>query len=129
MTQPELFSDSIMDALSDVVRALGGPKKAGEILRPELAADDAGGWVKDCLNAKRRERFNPEQVLLLMRKGKEVGCHSIVNYICDECGYTRPSPVEPKDEEAELMRQFIATAREQRLLLERLERRGIRVVG
>lgn len=129
MNQDALFTESIMDALRDVVRALGGPQKAGNLLRPELAADDAGAWLKDCLNDKRRERLNPEQVLFLIRKGKDAGCHSIVNYICDDVGYTRPAPLDPKDEEAELMRQFIATAREQRLLLERLERRGIRVVG
>lgn len=128
-TQPALFTESIYDALSDVVRALGGPKDAGKLMRPTIAADDAGQWVKDCLNPTRRERFNPEQVLWLVRKGREAGCHSIVNYLADEGGYTRPTPIEPKDEEAELMRQFIATAREQRLILERLERCGIRVVG
>lgn len=125
-TQTALFTENIYDALRDVVRALGGPKDAGHMMRPTMGAEDAGQWVKDCLNPNRRERFNPEQVVWLLCKGREAGCHSLMNYLADEAAYTRPSPVDPKDADAELMRQFMAMAREQRALLERLERRGIR---
>lgn len=122
MTQPALFTESIYDALSDVVRALGGPKDTGKLMRPTLAADDAGQWVKDCLNPTRRERFNPEQVMWLIRKGRELGCHSIVNYICDDGGYTRPSPTSPLDEAAQLKRDYIESVRMQKRIAERLER-------
>lgn len=125
-TQTALFTENIYDALRDVIRALGGPKDAGKMMRPTIPADDAGQWVKDCLNPNRRERFNPEQVVWLLCKGREVGCHSLMFFLADEAAYGRPIPIDPKDADAELMRQFMATAREQRVILERLERRGIR---
>lgn len=120
--QSALFVEDLRDALKDAVRALGGNKAVGRRLRPELTADSAGDWVKDCLNPARRERFDPEQVLWLIREAKLVGCHSIVNYICDEAGYTRPSPVEPADEAAELKRQAIAAVKDFAVLVQRLER-------
>lgn len=130
MNQPALFSEDFTDALRDVVRALGGMKEVGSRLRPEIAADDAGGWLKDCLNPKRRERLNPDQVMWLIREGKKVGCHSIIHYISDDAGYTRPSPLEPKDEVAELQRQFIEYAKGQKAIADRLERLfGMRIVA
>lgn len=122
LNQPQLFSESIYDALGDVIRALGGTKKVGAQMRPELPADEAGRWLKDCLNRNRRERFDPEQVLWLIRAGREAGCHSAINYITDECGYVRPAPMEPENEMAALQRQYIESVRMQRQIADRLER-------
>ena len=72
MSQSALFSEDIHDALRDVVRALGGVKDAGARLRPELPADAAGHWLKDCLNPERRHRLDPEQVLWLLREGSAI---------------------------------------------------------
>jgi hypothetical protein len=130
MNQPALFTEDLSDALRDVVRALGGMKDVGHRLRPEIAPDDAGSWLKDCLNPKRRERLNPDQVMWLIREGKKAGCHSIIYFLCDDAGYTRPSPLEPKDEAAELQRQFIESTKQQRAIAERLERLfGVRAVA
>ena len=122
MSQPQLWTEDINDALRDVVRALGGPKSAGSKLRPEIPADDAGKWLKDCLNPERRERLTPEQVLWLIREGRKVGCHSAINFIADDAGYSRPSPVEPQDQLAELQKQFIESTRQQKSIAERMER-------
>lgn len=130
MNQPTLFTEDLTDALKDAVRALGGMKDVGHRLRPEIAADDAGAWLKDCLNPKRRERLNPDQVLWLIREGKKAGCHSIMHYIADEAGYTRPSPLEPRDELAELQKAFIESTKQQRAIADRLERMfGMRIVA
>jgi hypothetical protein len=122
MNQPVLFSEDIYDALADVVRALGGTKAVGTLMRPEKPADEAGKWVKDCLNRQRAERFDPEQVLWLLRKGREVGCHSAINYLCDQAGYERPAAREPEDERADLFRKYIESVKFQKQLAERMER-------
>jgi hypothetical protein len=122
--QNRLFTEDVLDALGDVVRSLGGAKIAGPMMRPDLPALQAARWVLDCLNRDRRERFDPDQVLFLLRKGRETGCHSAMNYISDEAGYTRPSPLEPLDEMAELQRQYIDSVKEQRRIADRLERIG-----
>jgi len=120
--QGALFTEDINDAIRDVVRALGGNKEVGHRLRPEMPANEAGTWLKDCLNPARRERLNPEQVVWLLREGRKVGCHSAMHFIADEAGYLRPVPMEPKDEAAELQRQYIEAVRLQKRLADRMER-------
>lgn len=125
MSQNTLFSEDFNDALKDVVRALGGTKAVGVRLRPEMAADAAGAWLKDCLNPTRRERLDPEQVLWILREGRKAGCHSAMNFIADETGYVRPAPLEPQDEAAQLQRAFIESVQQQKLIASRLERLGV----
>lgn len=122
MDQQRLIFDGILDALGEVVRALGGPKAVGSAMRPELPLDQAAQWVRDCLNANRRERFDPDQVLWLLRKGRDVGCHAAMHFACDEAGYFRPAPLDPQDERAQLQRDFIDAVKEARAIGERLER-------
>jgi hypothetical protein len=105
--QEKLFITDIHDALGDLVRALGGPKEVGLTLKPEKTSEDAAGWVKDCLNPKRREKFDAEHILWLLKKGREVGCHEPIKWICDQAGYTPPEPKEPETELARLLREYI----------------------
>lgn len=122
VTQSTLFTEDINDALKDAVRALGEMKEVGRKLRPELTSDAAGAWLKDCLNPLRRERLDPEQVVWLIREARAIGCHSIMNYLADEGGYTRPAPLSPQDEAAELQREFIQAVGHVESLTRRLER-------
>jgi hypothetical protein len=105
--QPVLFHESILDALGTLVNALGGPMKVGPRLWPEKTLDAAAQLVRDCLNPTRKERFDPEQTLLLLKWGKQVGCHEAINYICFEAGYDKPPILEPEDELARLQREYI----------------------
>ena len=123
MDQQRLIFDDVLDALGEMVRALGGPKVVGPAMRPsELPIDQAAQWVRDCLNANRRERFDPAQVAWLLRKGREANCHAAMHFIADEAGYTRPMPLDPKDELAELQRRFIDAAGSVQAIGERIER-------
>lgn len=122
--QHGLFHESLNDALREVILALGGTKKVGALMRPEKAADDAARWISDCLNPDRRERLDPDQVLWLLREGRKVGCHSAMNYLCAEAGYSAAQPVEPKDELAELQRQFIEASKSLSRMADRIERIG-----
>lgn len=121
MQQPALFHESLTDALREVVRALGGIKVVGAKMRPERAPDEAGRWLADCLNPDRREHLDPDQVLWLIKQGRAVGCHSIVDFICQQGGYCEPDPVEPQDEIAELQRQYIEAAKSMGRMAERIE--------
>ncbi|MDP2026429.1 hypothetical protein [Sulfuriferula sp.] len=118
MMQSPLFFESENDALAHVVSVLGGAKKVGTLLRPELAADAAGRWVLDCLNAERPAQFHPPQVMYLLRAARAVGDHAAMAWWAGECGY-QALPIEPQDEAAELKRRFIESAD----LLARMARR------
>ena len=95
-----------MDALAEAVRALGGPKKIGVWLRPDLPVDQATSWVRDRLNINRRERFDPTQVFAILRRARDAGYHEAFTHIAERCGY-RAEPIEPENERARLQREFI----------------------
>lgn len=120
--QYALIHESITDALREIVQALGGTKTVGVLMRPEKSADEAGKWVKDCLNPERRESFHPEQLVWLLREARRVGCHAAMTYLARECGYADPQPIDPVDERAALQRAFVDAVAQQKRLLERLER-------
>jgi hypothetical protein len=100
------FHESINDALQAAVMALGGYKKVGPSLRPELPIDQAAGWLRDCLNPSRREKLAPEQVMLILRAARQAGYHAAMQYLAFDTGY-KAAPVDPQDQEAQLQERFI----------------------
>ncbi len=119
-TKLALFED-VDDALRDVVRELGGTKVVGHWLRPDLAPDQAGGWLKDCLNPERREKLSPRQVMAILRRAHDAGHHQLMEFIAGDSGYSA-QPIEPRDELAELQRQFIAAVGASKHIADRIER-------
>lgn len=105
--QLALHHESLTDALREVVSAAGGNKEIGVRMFPDMPADHAAQKVRDCLNTDRRERFTPDQVLMLMRIGRQIGCHAAITFMARECGYADPQPIEPEDEVARLQREFV----------------------
>lgn len=106
--QSFLFHESFSDALKEVILAAGGTKSVACKLWPEKTPDAAQRTLLDALNDNRPEKLSPDQVLLLIRLGREVGCHAAINYVSRDGGYSDPQPIEPEDEKAKLMREFIA---------------------
>jgi hypothetical protein len=99
--------DSINDALqAAVTNALGGYKKVGPALRPELPIDQAAGWLRDCLNPGKREKLGPEQALFILRKAREAGWHAAMQFVAFDTGY-KATPVDPQTQVAELQERFI----------------------
>lgn len=129
MTPTPLFHETLTDALREVVQAYGGAKKVGAAMKPQKAADDAGRWVLDCLNPERQARFDPEEVLWLLREGRKIGCHAAALFLMRESGYADPVPVEPEDERARLEREFIDAARSVEAIAARMMRMGIKVAA
>jgi len=117
--------ETLAEALIEVVRALGGSKRVGALMRPARPADEAARWLRDCLNPERRERLEPDEVLFLLREGRRVGCHAAMRYIAEASGYASPVPIEPADEVAELQRQFNASVKSLERITAALEQRGV----
>jgi len=108
--QNRLFITDIYDAIGDLVRAAGGPKAVGQVLKPEIPTDESAAWVKNCLNRNRREKFDAEHILWLLKRGREVGCHEPIAFICGQAGYAAPQPIEPETELAKLLREYVEAA-------------------
>lgn len=121
MEKMSLFHDSITDAMRDVIMAAGGFKAVGSLMFPEAPIDHAAGKVRDCLNPDRREKFSPDQLMMIVRLGRQHGCHALVNYIAHGGVYADPVPVEPEDEVARLQREFIEATRSLSAMAQRIE--------
>jgi len=113
--------ESINDALQAAVTALGGYKKVGPMLRPELAIDQAANWLRDCLNAARREKLAPEQVMLILRKAREAGYHAAMNFVAFDTGY-KATPVDPTSQVEQLQERFCDSVQTLSAMAAKLER-------
>lgn len=120
--QLPLFSETFMEALRAVVVALGGAKSVGAILWPEKGPINAGNYLRDCLDDKRRDVLHPDQILWLLSEGRKANCHVAMAFISQECGYQPPVAIEPDDEKASLQREFIQAQRMMAKLVARMER-------
>jgi len=120
--QPPLFVESVNEALRAAVAAIGGAKAVGPLLWPHKPVDEAARALLDALNPERPHKLDPEQTLFLLRKAREAGFHVAMEFIAAEAGYTKPSPIEPLDELAQLQRDFIAAVKTQQQLVQKIER-------
>jgi hypothetical protein len=125
MMQDALFHESVYDALRAIVERAGGAKAVGARLRPLKAPDEAGRWVLDCLNPSRAERFDPEDMIQMLRIGREVSYHGAKHWIDGETGYAPSMPVEPLDERDALQREYIESVKAAQRIAARLERLAI----
>lgn len=119
--------ETLNDALIACVKAAGGSKQVGPLLWPEKTPDAAQRNLLDCLNEDRPSKLSPDQVLLVLRLARAKGCHAGVDFILADLGYAPTSPVEPRDEAAELMRRYIEAGEELKRTAERMERAASRM--
>lgn len=124
--QTALFHERIEDAIDEVIRVCGGRKKFACEMWPDKPQRDAHNLLDACLNAERREKLSPAQVLYVARRGHEVGCHALMQYLAQECGY-EIKPIS-KDMEVDrltsVVEQSTKTLASALATLERLQRKS-----
>lgn len=121
MTQNQLWHDTFEDALRAILDAAGGPKKVAADLWPSKSLSDAHRRLLHCLDPERDQKLSLDELVWLMAKGREVGCHTAMAYIARACGYADSVPVDPEDERAELQRAFLESVKAQKDILKRME--------
>lgn len=114
--------EGLNQALIECVKAAGGSSNVGRKLFPEKSPESAQRALLDCLNEERPAKLSPEQVLLILRLARAKGFHGGVNFILADLGYAPTSPIEPKDEAAELGRQASELLAAAERITERLQR-------
>ena len=125
--QMSLHHESMADALREVIQAVGGTKAVGERMFPDMPIDHAASRIRDCLNHDRRDRFTPDQVMMILRMGHQAGCHAGMIFIARDLGYSDPVPVEPEDEVARLQREFVEASKSLMTMADKIERMQSRV--
>ena len=113
--------DSLTEALVTCVKACGGSKQVACVLWPEKAPDAAKRLLLDCLNDDRPAHLSPDHVMLVLKLARAKGCHAGFYYMADALGYSQPTPIDPRDEVAELQRQFVAATQSMAAMVQRME--------
>lgn len=113
--------ETTTEALIACVKAAGGSKQVGARVFPEKTIEQAQRHLLACLNDDRPERLTPDQVLLVARLARDVGCHAYAEHVADSLSYADPVPVEPRDEADELRRQFIESTRTLAAMADKIE--------
>jgi len=121
MIQAPLFHESLAEALRTSVMALGGFKRVGADLWPELPADRAGRDLTDCLSQNSARKLSLEQVEFIFRKARMVGCHAVMHYLAQTGDYESPRPTDPETEVQRLQREFVEAQRNLAKLVDRIE--------
>lgn len=127
--QIPLFVEDYYEAIRATVQGLGGFKRVGHDLKPDLTPDAAGRWLADCCNADKREKLSPTELAYIRRRARGTGVHVLAAFEMQDAGYAPPQPVEPEDERAALMRKFVAAAEGMKVIAADLQRFGVRVEG
>lgn len=120
----QLFHESWADALREVIATCGGAKQVAAKLWPEKTPDAAHRLLLDCLNETRPERLDPDRLRMVLRIGRDRNCHAAINWLMRDLGYEDVSVLEPADEMATLMRDYIAAAKSMQGIAERIESKG-----
>lgn len=127
--QQPLFLEDLDEAIRQTIHGLGGMKKVGHALRPEMSAVDAGKWLANCLNEDKRDRLSPAQLAYIRRAARVEGVHILAAYEAQDAGYAPPVPIEPEDERALLQREFVQASKGFLSLVSRMERVGLKVAS
>ena len=125
MEQMNLVIEDMSEALTELVRALGGAKKVGITLWPEKSVEAAHKVLLDCLNPSQAARLNPDQVFLLFRMARQAGVHHVKRWFDESTGYLPSEPLEPEDERAKLQRAFMDSVALQAKIVDRMERLNV----
>jgi hypothetical protein len=89
-----------------------------------MAVDAAGRWLSDCCNPDKREKLAPSELAFIRKRARTEGVHILAAYEMREAGYAEPQPIEPQDERAALMRDYIQAAKVMQTIHARMERLG-----
>ena len=115
------MDDTLNNVLVECVKAAGGSKVVGSAIWPEIGADVAQRKLLNCLGDSNPAHLTPEQGLHIFRLARQRGCHAGMQFMARDLGYAEPVPTEPRDEAAELQRQYIEAARSMAKIAERIE--------
>ena len=108
-TQDPLFHEDFNDALTSLVKALGKMDAVASHLWPTKA--NGGRYLSDCLNPDRDAKLSLDDVVALLKMGRERGIHWAMHKLCDVAGYQAPAIARTKTPEqilAERMAQVAA---------------------
>ena len=122
--QIPLFVDNYYDAIRASIEGLGGFKRVGSDIKPDLSVEAAGRWLADCCNPEKREKLSLTELAYIRKASRKAGIHVLAAFEMQAAGYSDPKPMNPEDESAQLKREFIRSVEALNALQARMARLG-----
>lgn len=104
MNQSALFHDTIYDALSADIMAIGGFKVVAGKLWPSESSTTAATKLRNAVNVDQPHKLCPDEVIQIKRLARENGSTATVDYEGQQLGF-KPTWIDPADEAEELRRE------------------------
>ena len=123
MEQEQLFIESEESAIEALAQRIGGLKKLGCLMYPNMLGDEAHKLLLNKINPKNRAVFSSVDSGLAKRIGAQFNCHIYKWWCDDKDGYQRSQPTEPKDSDQELVERMEAVAAVMAKCVDILDRR------
>ena len=108
-TQEDFLESDFLSVIKECIKAIGGPKKVGYILMERQIwepVEDPGKVVTDCVNAKLRRKFGPEEIEVILLEARKVDCHLGMAHLLLKCFYQPPVPISPQEKISALTNSF-----------------------
>lgn len=122
--QIPLFVDDYYDAIRAAIEGLGGFKRVGSDIKPDLSVEAAGRWLADCCNPDKREKLSLTELAYIRKSSRKAGIHVLAAFEMQAAGYAEPQPMNLEDESAQLKREFIRSVEALNALQARMARLG-----
>lgn len=117
--------EHLHEAMIEAIKACGGTKHVAALLWPAKANQNleaARRYLANCLNPECAEKLSLEEVMLILREARAAGNHAVMTFLATALSYAEPLPIEPRDELADLLRQYLASREADAKKDDRLER-------
>lgn len=121
MNQEELFHEDIYSAFRTDVQKCGGFKTVGNLLWPTMDVTKAGERLSQCLTADRPEKLSLAEIQFIKKMAKKKNSFAYITFDMEDVGMTKPQPIEPEDERAQLQKAFTESVKIQAQILKRME--------
>lgn len=121
MNQEELFHEDIYSAFRTDVQKCGGFKVVGSLLWPTMDVTKAGERLSQCLTADRPEKLSLAEIQFIKKMAKKKNSFAYITFDMEDVGMTKPQPIEPEDERAQLQKAFTESVKVQAQILKRME--------
>lgn len=127
MKQKPLFYDDWRDALRACIQDSGREwKQVASHLWPSMKLDSAYAKLKHCLSETGDEKLGVGEALEIMRFCDE---YDLLYHLADETSHDRPAQRAPRDQEAELQREYIKAVEQMKKLTEQMTRVQLRAAS
>lgn len=79
--------DEVLHLVDVAVQSAGTPKDVGHKFKPDMDPEDAGKWIKRCVNPSHKDQLYATHYIRILMGARYKGNHEAMNALLAFCGY------------------------------------------